>query len=185
MVFSFVGEAALADGFSSRNRKSLFSSQTKILDNRTSKQYSDSVRLKPANITTPFKMVWSNLSRFSRKYKAKFFPVARAAARRRGIPEDLFLGLIQLSINCNTTAKSHAGANGLAQLIPSTARYLGVDVRALYKDFDGAARYLKEQYCAFGSWRLALAAYNAGPGAVKKYGGVPPFKETRNYVKVI
>jgi len=97
----------------------------------------------------------------------------------------LFLRLIQLSINCNTTAKSHAGAYGLAQLIPSTARYLGVDVSARYKDFDGAARYLKEQYCAFGSWRLALAAYNAGPGAVKKYGGVPPFKETRNYVKVI
>ena len=53
MILSFVGEAALADGFSSRNRKSLFSSQTKILDNRTSKQYSVSVRLKLANVTTP------------------------------------------------------------------------------------------------------------------------------------
>jgi soluble lytic murein transglycosylase-like protein len=73
----------------------------------------------------------------------------------------------------------------LAQLIASTARSLGVDVRAPYKDFDGAARYLKKQYCVFGSWRLALAAYKAGPGAVKKYGGVPPFRETRNYVKVI
>ena len=58
MVLSFVGEAALADGFSSRNCKSLFSSQTKILDNRRLKQYSDSVRLKPANITTPSK--WSD-----------------------------------------------------------------------------------------------------------------------------
>jgi hypothetical protein len=56
MVLSFVGEAALAEGFSSRNRKSLFSSQTKILDNRTSKQYSDSVRSKSANMTTPFRM---------------------------------------------------------------------------------------------------------------------------------
>ena len=112
-------------------------------------------------------------------------PVARAAARRHCIPEDLFLRLIQLSINGNTTAKSHAGAYGLAQLIPSSVRYLGVDVRALYKDFDGAARYLKELHCAFGSWRLALAAYNAGPGAIKKNGGVPPFKKTRNYVKVI
>jgi soluble lytic murein transglycosylase-like protein len=55
----------------------------------------------------------------------------------------------------------------LAQLIASTARSLGVDVRAPYKDFDGAARYLKKQYCVFGSWRLALAAYKAGPGAVK------------------
>ena len=56
MVLSFVGEAALANGFSYRNRKSLFSPQTKILDNLTSKQYSDSVRLKPANVTTPFEM---------------------------------------------------------------------------------------------------------------------------------
>jgi len=56
----------------------------------------------------------------------------------------------------------------LAQLIPSTARFLGVDIRAPFKDVDGGARYLKERCRAFGSWRLALAAYNAGPGAVKK-----------------
>jgi soluble lytic murein transglycosylase-like protein len=74
-----------------------------------------------------------------------FLPVARAAARRHVIHEGLFLRLVQLSINCNTTAKSHAGTYGLAQLIPSTARYLGVDVRAPYKDFDGPARYLKKQ----------------------------------------
>lgn len=185
MVLSFVGEAALADGFSSRNRKSLFSSQTKILDNRASKQYSNSVRLKPANVNTPSKWADETSPRFSGKYKGKFLPVARAAARRHGIPEDLFLRLIQQESNWNPTAKSHAGAYGLAQLIPSTARYLGVDVRDTYQNVDGGARYLKEQYRTFGSWRLALAAYNAGPGAVKKYGGVPPFKETRNYVKVI
>ena len=185
IVLSFVGEAALADGFSSRNRKSLFSSQTKILDNRASKQYSKSVRLKPANVNTPSKWADETSPRFSGKYKGKFLPVARAAARRHGIPEDLFLRLIQQESNWNPTAKSHAGAYGLAQLIPSTARYLGVDIRDPYQNVDGGARYLKEQYRTFGSWRLALAAYNAGPGAVKKYGGVPPFKETRNYVKVI
>ena len=185
MVLSFVGEAALADGFSSRNRKSLFSSQTKILDNRASKQYSNSVRLKPANVNTPSKWADETSPRFSGKYKGKFLPVARAAARRHGIPEDLFLRLIQQESNWNPKAKSHAGAYGLAQLIPSTARYLGVDIRDPYQNVDGGARYLKEQYRTFGSWRLALAAYNAGPGAVKKYGGVPPFKETRNYVKVI
>jgi soluble lytic murein transglycosylase-like protein len=185
IVLSFVGEAALADGFSSRNRKSLFSSQTKILDNRASKQYSKSVRLKPANVNTPSKWADETSPRFSGKYKGQFLPVARAAARRHGIPEDLFLRLIQQESNWNPTAKSHAGAYGLAQLIPSTARYLGVDIRDPYQNVDGGARYLKEQYRTFGSWRLALAAYNAGPGAVKKYGGVPPFKETRNYVKVI
>ena len=53
------------------------------------------------------------------------------------------------------------------------------------QNLEGGARYLKEQYREFGSWRLALAAYNAGPAAVKKYNGVPPFRETRNYVKKI
>jgi soluble lytic murein transglycosylase-like protein len=185
IVLSFVGEAVLADGFSSRNRKALFSSQTKILDSRASKQYSSSVRLKPANVNTPSKWGDGASPRFNGKYKGKFLPVAREAARRHGIPEDLFLRLIQQESNWNPTAKSHADAYGLAQLIPSTARYLGVDIRDPYQNVDGGARYLKEQYRTFGSWRLALAAYNAGPGAVRKYSGVPPFKETRNYVKVI
>ena len=185
IVLSFVGEAVLADGFSSRNRKSLFSSQTKILDSRASKQYNSSVRLKPANVNTPSKWGDGASPGFNGKYKGKFLPVAREAARRHGIPEDLFLRLIQQESNWNPTAKSHAGAYGLAQLIPSTARYLGVDIRDPYQNVDGGARYLKEQYRTFGSWRLALAAYNAGPGAVRKYSGVPPFKETRNYVKVI
>jgi soluble lytic murein transglycosylase-like protein len=178
---SLMADAAMSDVLSSRNRKSLFSSQTKILDSRASKQYSSSVRLKPATINTPTK--WGDGS--SSQSKGKYISVVRAAARRHGIPEDLFLRLIQQESNWNPRAKSHAGAFGLAQLIPSTARYLGVDINDPHQNVDGGARYLKEQYRTFGSWRLALAAYNAGPGAVKKYGGVPPFRETRNYVKII
>ena len=178
---SLMADAAMSDVLSSRNRKSLFSSQTKVLDSRASKQYSSSVRLKPATINTPTK--WGDGS--SSQFKGKYISVVRAAARRHGIPEDLFLRLIKQESNWNPRAKSHAGAFGLAQLIPSTARYLGVDINDPHQNVDGGARYLKEQYRTFGSWRLALAAYNAGPGAVKKYGGVPPFRETRNYVKII
>ena len=182
---SLVADAAVADMLSSRNRKSLFSSQTRILDSRASKQYSNSVRLKPVAVNTPTKWGDGSSPRFRGRYKGKYISVVRAAARRHGIPEDLFLRLIQQESNWNPRAKSHAGAFGLAQLIPSTARYLGVDINDPHQNVDGGARYLKEQYRTFGSWRLALAAYNAGPGAVKKYGGVPPFNETRNYVRII
>ena len=73
----------------------------------------------------------------------------------------------------------------IAQLMPQTARSLRVDPMDPYDNLEGGARYLKRQYRKFKSWRLALAAYNAGPDAVRKYGGVPPYKETQNYVKVI
>jgi soluble lytic murein transglycosylase-like protein len=69
--------------------------------------------------------------------------------------------------------------------MPATARKLGVDPLDPYENLDGGARYLAKQYRKFKSWRLALAAYNAGPGAVKKYKGIPPYKETENYVKKI
>lgn len=101
------------------------------------------------------------------------------------MPEDLFLRLIQQESGWNPKARSHKGAYGLAQLMPATARYLRVDSKDPAQNLDGGARYLREQYETFGSWRLALAAYNAGPGAVKKHGGVPPFRETRNYVRII
>jgi soluble lytic murein transglycosylase-like protein len=85
----------------------------------------------------------------------------------------------------NPTARSHKGAIGLAQLMPGTARQLGVDPHDPEQNLRGGARYLAAQYRRFGSWRLALAAYNAGPGAVEKHGGVPPFRETQGYVVAI
>ena len=111
---SLMADAAMSDVLSSRNRKSLFSSQTKILDSRASKQYSSSVRLKPATINTPTKWGGGSSSQFKGKYKGKYISVVRAAARRHGIPEDLFLRLIQQESNWNPRAKSHAGAFGLA-----------------------------------------------------------------------
>jgi soluble lytic murein transglycosylase-like protein len=69
--------------------------------------------------------------------------------------------------------------------MPTTARRLGVNPHDAVENLDGGARYLKQQYTRFRSWRLALAAYNAGPEAVEKYNGVPPYKETKNYVRRI
>lgn len=74
---------------------------------------------------------------------------------------------------------------GLGQLMPGTAAELGVDPNDPYQNVEGAARYLSQQYGTFGTWPLALAAYNAGPGAVQKYGGIPPFAETQAYVPKI
>ena len=176
------GTAAEADVFSSKNRAALFSSQTRILDSRASKQYNNSIRLQPPTVNTPTK--WGTLG-YDGKYKGKYLTMARDAARRNNVPEDLFVRLVQQESNWNPRAKSHKGAFGLAQLMPQTARMLRVDPSDPYENLDGGARYLFEQYREFGSWRLALAAYNAGPEAVKKHGGVPPYKETRDYVKII
>lgn len=82
-------------------------------------------------------------------------------------------------------AVSPKGAIGLAQLMPSTARMLGVDPWDPVQNIEGGARYLAAQYRRFGSWRLALAAYNAGPEAVTRHGGVPPYRETRTYIAQI
>ncbi|MEW9920731.1 lytic transglycosylase domain-containing protein [Marimonas sp. MJW-29] len=171
-----------ADVFSSKNRKAIFKSQAKILDNRASKQYSASVRLQPPSVNTPSK--WQT-PRYTGKYRGQFLAMAKQAATRHGVPVDLFLRLVQQESNWNPGAVSHKGAIGLAQLMPETARLLRVDPTDPQQNLDGGARYLKQQYRTFGTWRLALAAYNAGPGAVKKHGGVPPYKETRNYVRII
>jgi soluble lytic murein transglycosylase-like protein len=124
-------------------------------------------------------------ARFDGGYAGPWLDVARAAARRHGIPEDLFLRLVQQESGWNTEAVSSAGAIGLAQLMPGTAELLGVDPHDPTANLDGGARYLAQQYRVFRRWDHALAAYNAGPEAVREHGGVPPYAETRDYVRII
>ncbi|WP_249306544.1 lytic transglycosylase domain-containing protein [Rhodobacter capsulatus] len=93
-----------------------------------------------------------------------------------------FQAMIKIESNYSQRAISGAGAQGLAQLMPETARYLRVDPADPMQNLDGGARYLLEQIGSFESLTLALAAYNAGPEAVRKYGGVPPYTETRNHI---
>lgn len=113
-------------------------------------------------------------------------PMAREAARQAGLSESVFCRMIEVESGWDPNAMSPVGAMGLGQLMPGTAFELGVD-----DPFDpqqnlaGAAKYLAKQYKRFGSYLLALAAYNAGPGAVSRHGGVPPYRETRRYVRKI
>jgi soluble lytic murein transglycosylase-like protein len=114
-----------------------------------------------------------------------YVEMARMIAIEEGVDPDLFLRLVQQESGFNQDARSSAGAIGFAQLMPGTAADLGVDPYDDEENLRGGARYLRQQLDEFGDPVLALAAYNAGPGNVRKYGGVPPFAETQNYVSKI
>lgn len=174
-------------GRSTKSRASLFSGQTRLLDSRLASQYSNSARLKPgsARIVVDDATLQAALPGYRGKYRGAYLGHAKAAARRHGVPESLFLRLIQQESGWNPGARSHKGATGLAQLMPQTARRLGVNPHDPVENLNGGARYLRMMYNKFGDWRLALAAYNAGPAAVEKYRGIPPYRETRNYVRII
>ncbi|WYB27187.1 lytic transglycosylase domain-containing protein [Thioclava sp. GXIMD4215] len=176
-----IAEGLRLSGASSSNRTQLFRNQTQLLDSRAAGQYEHSSRLRPDGKTITAAVIPS----YTGKYRGKYMPIARAAAQKHGVPPDLFLRLIQQESGWNPQAVSHAGARGLAQLMPATAAKLNVDISNPEENLDGGARYLRMMYDRFGNWRHALAAYNAGPEAVAKYNGIPPYQETMNYVKVI
>ena len=110
---------------------------------------------------------------------------ARDAARKYGIDPEMFLRLIQQESSFRPDVVSPKGAIGLGQLMPATAKELGVDPTDPMQNLEGAAKYLSQQLKRFGSPELALAAYNAGPTRVARLGRVPNIAETQNYVKTI
>lgn len=107
------------------------------------------------------------------------------AAGRHGVEAALLAAVADKESGFDTSAVSPAGARGLMQFMPATAKGLGVDASDPSSAIDGAARYLSSLTRQFGSTELALAAYNAGPGAVSRHGGIPPYPETQNYVRSV
>ena len=179
-------EGLRLSGSSSKSRAEQFARQARLMDSRLAGQYQQSARLQPGGSNrSVVDIQLSNRIPAYRGRSSDFIPHARAAARKYGVPEDLFLRLVQQESGWNPRARSHKGATGLAQLMPGTAAKLGVNPHDPVQNLQGGARYLRMMYNQFGNWKLALAAYNAGPGAVAKYGGVPPYRETMNYVRII
>ncbi len=107
------------------------------------------------------------------------------AGARYDVDPALLASVAKVESAFDPTAISSAGAQGLMQFMPATAAEMGVDSFDPASAVDGAARYLRRELDRFGSVELALAAYNAGPGAVQRHGGVPPFAETQRYVEKV
>jgi soluble lytic murein transglycosylase-like protein len=187
-ILGVMGGPAVAEGLklsgSTKSRSSLFASQSALIDEKLAKQYSGSVKYTPT-YEKGEAAVEEAVPAFRGSYKGEYLEVAKAAARKHGVPEDLFLRLVQQESGWNPVAVSIKGATGLAQLMPGTAERLGVDINDPAANLDGGARYLRMMFDKFGTWKLALAAYNAGPGAVEEHDGIPPYAETENYVKAI
>ncbi len=113
--------------------------------------------------------------------------IIETASKKYNISSNIIKEIIQAESGFDPNAVSRTGAMGLMQLMPGTANILGINnAFDPTENIDGGVRYLRDMLTEFGGdLELALAAYNAGPGSVKKYGGIPPYEETRNYVKKI
>ena len=102
-----------------------------------------------------------------------------------GVDPALALSIAKKESNFSQNKKSRYGAIGVFQLMPRTAKKLGFNPYSLNENIKGGLTYYKQMYKMFGTTELALAAYNAGPGNVRKYNGIPPFKETKSFISTI
>ncbi|MBR3889650.1 lytic transglycosylase domain-containing protein [bacterium] len=145
--------------------------------------------LKNRGITSVDAQIYTNPNVNITKHTTKdqIISMIETTSEKYGVDSKLIKALVQQESGYNPNAKSKAGALGLMQLMPATAEGLGVkDPMDPQQNIEGGVKYVKSMLDRFnGNIILALAAYNAGPNAVKKYDGVPPYKETQNYVRNI
>ena len=117
---------------------------------------------------------------------SKFQAIINQTSKRYGLDKALVRAVMEVESGADPSAVSPKGAQGLMQIMPGTAKDLKLnDPLNPEESIDAGSRYLKAQLAAFGDVRLALAAYNAGPDAVRKFGGIPPYPETQHYVETV
>ena len=167
-----------------KNQEKTVNSFAKELDKAVAK-----TEEKPAQKTEENKLPELTINKVSTKTNAlpDFNSIIKTQAAKTGIDENLLKAVIKTESGFNPNARSHVGAMGLMQLMPKTAESLGVvDPYNPQQNIEGGSKYLKKLLSKYnGNKEMALAAYNAGPGAVDKYGGIPPYRETQNYVKKV
>jgi soluble lytic murein transglycosylase-like protein len=181
--------ATLVKAFGQGGLPKTHTPDVKILAPMTLEDYRNQairVRVK-SSVSRVFNRIAESASKDQLKAPEQIQKVIEGAARKFKLPTELVTAIIKVESNFNPRAVSSEGARGLMQLMPATAEDLGVrnsfDIR---ENINGGCRYLKEMLGRFnGKLDLALAAYNAGPGAVEKYGKIPPYKETQDYVKKV
>jgi soluble lytic murein transglycosylase-like protein len=121
----------------------------------------------------------------ARATPAEVAAAIQESSSRHAVPVPVVEAVAWQESRYNQAAVSPKGARGVMQLMPATATTLGVDAGDLRGNIDGGVAYLAQQMRRYGDLRLALAAYNAGPAAVDRYGDVPPYTETQTYVRAI